>query len=106
MLVIGAGEHDPRTARARMVVADALVALGRHDEAIAALQLACSDLGDADASWADVRATARFGLAQTLRSLGRDPERVRELATAARGELALLEDPAAVDEVDRFLAGD
>jgi tetratricopeptide (TPR) repeat protein len=65
------GEHHPKTADARMTLGETLMALGKADDAIAALRIAIADLvasnGPDDAGVAD----ARTRLAGALQMLGR-----------------------------------
>jgi eukaryotic-like serine/threonine-protein kinase len=86
----------------------ALIALGRSDEAIAPLERA-QTIRIASEVDARNRAETAFALARALADAGRDVPRSRELARAARDELAVLtEDPIATrkrDEIDAWSQG-
>ena len=84
------------------------VALGRFEDAVPPLERAAR-IRDAKESVPAKRAEAHFALARALAGAGRDPERARTLALAARDEYrASPPTPATareLSEIDRWLDG-
>ncbi|MBC8071000.1 MAG: hypothetical protein IAG13_21930, partial [Deltaproteobacteria bacterium] len=99
------GDAHPKVGMSHAGVAQALLALDRADEALAHAELAVVLLAEAHSEPADL-ATARFALARALWSAsgGRDRERARSQAEAARAMLGAAGDAALAAEIAGWLA--
>ncbi len=99
------GEDHSEVASALLGLADVARKRARHEEALALFERVVAMRDSAEVQPVD-RGVARFALARALRQLGREPERARQLAVAAREELLTVGDAQKerIDAVDAFLA--
>ena len=98
------GPGHPQLGRIRTVMAEAEVEAGEHEAAVRHAEAALQAFANADSP--DINEPfARLALAKSLAALGRDPGRVRELATHARAGLAKEEGAGSyVAEADALLS--
>jgi tetratricopeptide (TPR) repeat protein len=99
------GEDHPSVAAALLGVAEVATRRGKLEEALTLYERVVALRERAEIQPVD-RGVSRFALARALRALGKDPERARQLALAARDELLTVGDAQRerIELIDAFLA--
>jgi tetratricopeptide (TPR) repeat protein len=99
------GPSDVQRARYALGRGEALVDLGRYEEAVAPLESTLSKLAEVTSPLAEeLRPRAQFALAQALRGTGGDEARAVSLATAARDRWSGRKDQLTLDRLGRIEA--